>query len=226
MDDYPSNSHNRRDLPRPVEKKADDVPAEKRVERIIDGDVIRRKKPLGRRFKETFFGSDSQSVWQYVVMDVLIPAAKDMVADATSQGIERMLFGEEHHYGRRGGRRGGRNARTSEYTNYTRYSRAYDDRPPFPPIDRRREVSRRARATHNFDDIILATRAEGEEVLDRLYDLLEKYETATVSDLYGMLGLSGAYTDDKWGWTDLRGSQVRHTANGYLLDIPNPEPLD
>jgi hypothetical protein len=79
---------------------------------------------------------------------------------------------------------------------------------------------------HDFNEIILATRVEAEEVLDRLFDILNKYQTVSVSDLYELVGITANFTDEKWGWTELRGSQVAKVRNGYLLDLPRPEPLD
>lgn len=90
MDEYPTNSKQSRE--RPAEKKP--AAERKKMEQVVTGEVSRRKKPLGRRFAETFGGGDARGVAGYVVMDVLIPAAKDAISDAVSQGIERMLFGE------------------------------------------------------------------------------------------------------------------------------------
>ena len=87
-------------------------------------------------------------------------------------------------------------------------------------------MSRRARASHDFDEIILASRVEAEEVIDRLFDLVSRYESATVADLYEMVGVTGNFTDDKWGWTNIRGAGVTRVRNGFLLDLPRPEPLD
>lgn len=209
MDEFPSNSRERQRRQNP------EPPAQKKVERVVQGEVVRRKKPLGRRIAEVFVGGDAKSVWGYIAFDVLIPAAKDTFADAFSQGIERMLFGEARSYSRRTGRRPGGGG----YVSYDRMS-SRDRR------DESRHVSRRARASHDFDEIILPTRVEAEEVIDRLFDLTAKYETATVSDLYDLVGVSGNYTDDKWGWVDLRGAGVTRVRNGYLLDLPRPEPLD
>lgn len=223
MDEFPPNSYAKRERPDQI-KPAADVP-EKRVEKVVEGKVIRRKKSLGKRLKEHFLGNDSASVGEYVLDSVLIPALKDMVADATRSGVEHFLFGsEDRRYGSRGRTTRSRGSR-EQRTDYARYSRM-DDRPPFPPTDRRPTPNRRTRGSHNFDDIILATRVEGQEVIDRLYFLLEKYEVATVGDLYELLGLTSEYTDDSWGWTELRGATVRHTRDGYLLDLPRPEPLD
>lgn len=224
MDEFPPNAHNKRERPDQI-KPTPEVP-EKRVEKVVEGKVIRRKKSLGKRLKEHFLGNDSASVGEYVMDSVLIPALKDMIADATRSGVEHFLFGgEDRRYGNRGRTTSRGRGLTREPVNYSRYSRNYDDRPPFPPNDRR-TPSRRNRNNHNFDDIILATRVEGQEVIDRLYMLMEKYEVVTIADLYDLLGLTSAYTDDGWGWTDLRGATVRHTRDGYLLDLPSPEPLD
>jgi hypothetical protein len=87
-------------------------------------------------------------------------------------------------------------------------------------------MSQRGRAKHDFDEIVLDQRAEAEEVIDRLYDVVSRYEQATVADLYDLVGLSSTHTDHKWGWTDLRGSGVSRIRDGYLLDLPDPEPLD
>lgn len=199
------------------EPKTDEV---KKVTKVVEGDVVRQKKPITRRLKDTFVGGDAKAVWGFVVMDVLVPAGKDMIADAFSQGVERMIYGEARSVSRRTGARPGG---PSGYVSYDRYSRgpvgSYRREEP-------REVSRRARASHDFDEIVLATRVEAETVIDRLFDLVSRYETATVADLYELVGVSGSYTDDKWGWTDIRGAGVDRVRNGYLLNLPKPSPLD
>lgn len=210
--DFPSNRHKDKEDAKPEAKKE----TKEKVEKVVEGEAIRRKKSLGTRLKETFFGGDTRGVWGYVGEEVLIPAAKDMIADAVSQGIERMIYGEAKSSSRRTGRRPDGKG---PYISYDRYSRKKS-------ASRRSDISQRARASHDFDEIILASRVEADEVIDRLFDLVSKYETATVADLYDLVGITGNYTDDKWGWVDLRGADVRRVRNGYLLDLPRPEPLD
>jgi hypothetical protein len=207
--DYPSNSRSRNE---PEEQ------APKKVERVIEGEVLRRKKPWSRRIIESF-GGGTKGVGGFVLLDVLLPAAKDALADATSQGIERMLFGEVRSTSRRPrGNRGG-----GSYVSYDRYS---DDRNSRNRQSDRRQVSSRSRANHDFDEVILPTRVEADEVIERLFDLVSKYEAATVADLYELVGETSNYTDQKWGWTDIRGAGVTRIRNGYLLDLPRPEPLE
>jgi len=218
VDDYPPNSRKSREpkvestLPEP----------EKRAEKVVEGEVVRRKKPLGRRFTETFFSGSGRGVVSYIVLDVLLPAAKDTIADVVSQGIERMLFGEARSTSRR---TGARSPGSSGYVSYNRYS-AQPQNSVRRDDPRTHDLSRRARASHDFDEIILATRAEAEEVIGRLFDIVSKYEAATVADLYELLGITSKFTDDRWGWTDIRGAGVTRVRNGYLLDLPRPEPLD
>lgn len=194
---------------------------EKVVEKVVEGDVVRRKKPLGKRFSETFFTGDARGVFSYVVGDVLLPAAKDTIADAFSTMIERMLFGETRSASRRTG------ARPSGGSGYVSYNRfAPQQGPAARREDPRLEISRKARSTHNFDEIILATRAEAETVIDRLFDIVTRYEAATVADLYELVGVTPKFTDDKWGWTDIRGAGVTRVRSGYLLELPPTEALD
>lgn len=212
MENYPGNSRNRDIPPAPAEE-------DKKIEKVIEGEVVRRKKPLGKRISETFVGGDMRSVGQYVTFEVLLPALKDTIADVASQGVERMLFGEA----RSTSRRTGRGPAGGTYVQYNRFSSGERDKGRRADRD---YPSKRARASHDFDEIILATRVEAEAVIDRLFDLVSRYESASVADLYELVGASASFTDDKWGWTDIRGAGVTRVRNGYLLDLPRPEPLD
>lgn len=218
MDQFPPNS--RRIVPGPP---ASEPKEPKKVERITTGEAVRRKTPLGRRFVATFFKGDARQAWVDVIADVLVPAAKDMVTDAVTQGVERMIYGESR----------GRSRRSSYGSNITSrlsYGQYHSPVGRASGLSQRRDeersISRRGRASHDFDEIILPTRPEAEEVIDRLFDLVSRYEVATVSDLYSLVGVTGEYTDEKWGWDDIRGAAVSRVREGYLLDLPKPKALD
>jgi hypothetical protein len=213
VDDYPSNS--RRSKENAPELKIE--PEQKRVERIVEGEVQRRKTPLSRRFASTFFGGDARSVIGYVFLEVLIPSAKETISDAFSQGIEKMLFGDVRSTTRRNASRG-----TTGYTSYNRYS----SNTPANTRPEPRGMTPRGKAIHDFDESILDSRAMAEEVISRMFDLLSRYEAVSVGDLYEMIGEKTVFTDERWGWTDLRGAGVRRSRGGYLLDLPKPEPLE
>lgn len=193
-----------------LESSEPETPEDKKVESVVKGEVTRRKKPLGKRFHETFLGGDARGTAQYVVFSVLIPAAKDMLVEAGAQGIERLVYGESKRRP---------NPMQRGHIAYNRMGQPSDRPPPA-------QLSRRARARHDFDEIILQSRGEAEEVLDRMYDLLSRYDSVSVADLYELTGVQSAHTDQKWGWLDLRGSGVSRTrTGGFLLDLPEPQPL-
>lgn len=214
--EFPSNSRRpSKSAPRP-----DKLEPPKKVEKAIIGEVVVRKKPLGRRFVETFFGGDAHGVGAYLLMDVLIPAVKDLVVDIVTTGAERAIFGDNRAPSRRSGYRPF--GAQQSYTQYNRYATAS----PSQREDRRvQPESRRARNAPNHEEIIFATRAEAQEVLDRLFDLISQYEQATLSELKELVGLTGEWTDENWGWRDIRGTGIVLTRSGYLLDLPRPEYL-
>jgi hypothetical protein len=214
--EFPPNSQRpQRALPEKAEVK--------KVEQVVQGEVVRRKKPLSKRLSEIFMGQSPRNALEFVTLDVLIPAAKDTIADAFSQGIERMIFGDSRSPSRRAG--GYRPSSPTGHISYNRFASGPATGGSFRPRDEpRTPMSRRGRATHNFDEIILPSRVEADEVIDNLFILLEKYEVVTVGDLYDLLGVDRAFTDEKWGWRNLQGAGVtRVRSGGYLLDLPTPE---
>jgi len=76
------------------------------------------------------------------------------------------------------------------------------------------------------EDIILRTRGEGEAVIASLSDLIEDYGVASVADLYDLVGITGSFTDNKYGWTNLRTASVTRVRDGFLLNLPRPTPID
>ena len=209
MEEYPGNSRKDR------ERKEQDP---KDIKRVVSGEVVRKKPRFGKRLVTTLFGGeDAGGVWGFIANDVLVPAFKDMVTDAVQQGVERLVFGEVS--ARRSGHRSRPSSSSPAYTAYNRLSSSSLAHRREEP---RRELSRRGRATHSFDEIELQSRVEAEEVLSEMDRLLGEYETVTVADLYEMLGITGSHVDERFGWKDLRDARVVRTKGGYLLDLPVP----
>ena len=220
--EFPSNSHIQK---KPSAKK----PEPKKVEKVISGEAIQRKKSRSKRFKEIFFsGADSKTVFSHLTSEIIIPESKRLFLEIMNAGLEWKLYGSALSPGRRGPARG-----LGGGDFFNRGVIAYNRMSQQPlglgrPADPRDSVnlSRQSRATHNFDEIVIGTRAEAIEVIDQLYSLLAQYELVSVADLYNMIGITPAFTDERWGWVNLSGSDVTRVRDGYLLDLPRPEPLD
>lgn len=191
---------------------------EKNIERVTTGEARRKRPSLRKQFRDTFVSGTIKGSLQFVVLDVLLPAAKDMVVEAVAEGAHKLFFGEGRRYR---GRSSPPPSGPYGHVNYTQYAGPSATRP-----SSQRAMSRRARAAQDFDEIVLDSRTEAEEVIDRLYDLVGKYDIATVADLYELVGLPSGHTDYKWGWADLHGAGVSRIRDGYLLDLPDPIPLD
>lgn len=195
-------------------RTAEAEPTERpKIERVTTKAPVERKKS---RFAEAFSGDDIRSVRDYVIFEVFFPAAKNMFSDAVSQGVERLLFGES-----RGRSRSTTIGRTSGYVPYNRASSSGSGRREEP-----RTLNRQARATHDFREVVIQDRFEADEVLDNLQNLVDAFDVATVSDFYELVGITGSFTDNKWGWYDLRGSKIRRVGEGYLVDLPRPVTID
>ena len=214
--EFPSNSQGLR-------ARRGEPPAPKQVKQVTVGAANRRKKSLSKRFAEHFGGGSLRNAGPVVLFEILIPAAKDMIVEAGKAALDGVVYGEDHVSRRRSSRFGSDRGDRSFIDYQRRYAPTGGRREREEP---RHQMSRRGRAMHDFDDIILDSKAEAEEVIDQLFELVSKYEVATVADLYKMVGVESQFTDQKWGWTDIRGAGAsRVRGGGYLLDLPRPEHL-
>lgn len=176
------------------------------VDKVVKGEVVQTKKNKIQKVAETFFGGDLRDVASYVVRDVMIPAAKDMLYDTVSQGFSRLLFGEV------------RPRNTSSNRGYTSYSSISRDRNA-----RRNEVAVRNR--NDFDDVTFRDRRDAEAVMDTLRDTIDHYGQCSVADLLKASGISPRYTDYDIGWTDLARATIARYRDGYVLNMPRTESL-
>lgn len=189
-------------------------PGPKKVKVITTDGVTIKKKGLGRRVGETFVGDDAKGVTNYVIFDVLIPAAKDMIADAVSQGTERLLFGSNLRT--RGVTRAG-----SATSTYTAYNKVNEQK-------QRQSSSRPGRNNHDFQDIVFNDRAVAQDILEQLFELLSQYEQVTVSDFLESVGEKPSFTDERWGWIELVGTRVERArgGRGFVIGLPKPIELN
>lgn len=212
--DYASNSKKDRERSELLEKK-------ETLEKVISGEVVQKPKGISRRFKDIFFGGDAKDMVRFVAADVLLPALRNLVVDAVTQGTQNLVYGQS------------RMRRPGPHIDYRGVSRRWDNNPisrpyqdsarpsyPSPPALPRGRQNRR-----DIADVIVETREEAELVIERLQDVLEKYDVVPVADLYNLLGLETSHVDQKWGWTSLLGADVRQIRDGFLLQLPSLEEI-
>lgn len=195
MERYPSNSISRQ---------------RGRLEPVANGRS--REAKLSRRVREAFVSTESGSIGEYLLFDVLIPAIKATTLDTVVEATQRFFYGTS-------GRGRTSPPTRGAYTSYSNQSRVVSGRTTPAP-------TRRARSQHDFEEIVFETRVEASNVLDSLLVLIEKYESCTVQDLYDLCGITTEPVDATWGWKALGHATINRVRDGYVLDLPRPEPLN
>lgn len=200
MNDYKPNSN------RFKEEQKTKAP-EKKVEKVVTGKVITKKKSAFSKFADEFISEDAKNVKTYVLGEVLIPAIKKAISDIVTDGIDMILYG--------GTRRDGKRS-TADRVSY----RNYYDRGGSTVRDTRTATG------YSYDDIILNSRGEAEDVLSRMDELMDTYGLVRVADLYDLVGITGNYTDNKYGWTNIRNAEIVRVRDGYMIKMPRAVPID
>lgn len=200
--DYPSNSNTSKD-----------EEVEKKVTQVTTGKVTKQKKSFRKKVSESILSDDTdkESVTNYILYDVLIPATKSMLSDMVSGGVEMFLFGS---------------TKSSKMTRSRGVSKVAYNKPYRTSYDRepqRRDISYTNKARHNFDEILIDSRGEAEEVLSHLVELVDQYGVATVADLYDLVGVTSDHVDNKYGWTNLSRASVTRVRGGYLINLPRTQ---
>lgn len=189
---------------------------DKTVEKVVIGAVVVQKKSIGQKFKDLFIEADFKSVVRYVASDVLLPAARNMIVDSASKGVERLMYGENAVRRRNFGP-------GPRITYNNPINRGYRDTSyprTAPPINVTSRTSRQSQ-----DDVILESREEAELVLERMNDIIDSYEVTSVQDFKDLIGVQTNYMDAKWGWVYLGDVKIRQVREGYLIDLPPAEPI-
>ena len=198
-ENLPDNSHKSRNEKRQTESSSD----ERRVEKVVHGKV-KTKANNARKLTDIFISEDVANVKNYIIMDVIVPSIKKAVYDLIVGTLDMSLYGGRGSGGKRP------TADKISYKDYSSVSRR----------DERSYGSTRTASGYAYDDIVVETRGEAEAVLSRMDEIMDEYEQVRVADLYDLVGISGDYTDNKYGWTNIRNARVVRTRDGYKIEMP------
>lgn len=184
--------------------------------KVVTGEVVRKKKGLGRKFKDTFVSEDAGSVKDYVIFDVLVPALKDTLYDVVSNSISMFLFGGSR--GPSGGSYGRR-----DYGSYSRPQRGAKTsyRGSETAQERRRDVL-------DYDEIEFNNIVDANKVCDKLMWRMKEYGVVTLADFYDYVGITPDFTYEKYGWYDFGCvlEPKRMYGGKYYIPLPRPVRID
>ena len=185
----------------------------KKMDKVVNGAVKVKKKSELTKFTDVFISDDARNVKDYLLLDIFVPALKNVVFDLVTNGLNFVFHGRNAV--------GGRAIPASKIN----YNKCYTNRDSF---SRQPSMSRERRSALDYDDLIINDRGDAEVVLDTMGAAIEKYGHVSVLDLYDMLELDDApYTADKYGWVDITSAKVVPArGGGYMLKLPRAVPLD
>lgn len=179
------------------EEKTKDVSSNRNITSVVNKPVqVRKKSPVGN-----LVNGDIGKIGKDLATDILIPSFKKVCVDLVNNGIQLLLYGEVKNKTKNG---------------YVAYNKVGEER----------HSSIVKPSKFDIDDIVFDSIGEAEIVLDSMEEIIEQYDSVSVSDLYELVGVKGNYTSNKYGWTSLRSARVVRDRDGYILDLPRVKPLD
>lgn len=209
----PSNS-----IKKPTNPTEQVAPEPVVMQKITGGEVKIKKKGFLRRLASKVLADDAQNIKQFIVSDTIIPAIRNLIYDMAVGALDMSLFGGPSSSGRLGRSKN----RNKSYVSYQGY---YDSRQDRPSARRNREESK-DRGRISLEDIVFESRGEAENVLTAMVDVIDLYQQVTVANLYELVGVTGEFTDNRYGWTNLSSANVRRARDGYIIELPKPVVLD
>ncbi len=178
---------------------------EKKFEKVTTGKVTTKEKNDIQKAASLFIAEDLKTVRDHVIKDIMIPQVKNIILDLVWSTLSGVLNGDVRPRGTSG-------------NNYAQPSRV-----SYNSYSNRNNAPRPAVASPiNYQDVIFSSRGDAEEVLSQMIDALASYNCVSVADLYDLIGMTSNYTDNKYGWHDLRNAYVQGVSGGYVIRLPKP----
>lgn len=87
---------------------------------------------------------------------------------------------------------------------YNRYLKTYQDR---------------------FENVVFSSRREAEDVMDQCQKLIDLYGVLTIADLYDLIGINTVYTDNNYGWYDIKDWKICRIRRGYNINVTKAKPI-
>lgn len=183
--------------------------SERKMQQVGTGRSKTMKKPLRKRFLETFIADDvtKKDIGEYILKDVVVPSIQDAIMDGVN-GALGMMFGINIV------RKGSRSASSSS-SGKIRYGGYFTG-----GNSTKKETASRAtreRTSSTFEVQMKDNKQDALDIMEELENYLAEYPEngVTVADYYDAFGVSTEHTDNKWGWRDLTGMRLERVPRAF-----------
>ena len=180
----------------------------------VTTNVVIKKESEAKRLGKKFFSEDAKTVGSHVVESVVIPSLQKLLSDAVKGAIDWLIYGSK-------GSKNSSGVGTISYGSYYNRSGYTNPTPVYtnPMLNNKPTL-------YAVNDIIIADRGEAEEVLLRMKESINSYGMVSVGDFYDLVGQRANFTDQKWGWFDLRTADIIRVDGGFCIRFPKVQPIE
>ena len=180
----------------------------------VTTNVVVKKESEAKRLGKKFFSEDDKTVGSHVVESVVIPSLQKLLSDAVKGAIDWLIYGSK-------GNKNSSGVGTISYGSYYNRSGYINPTPVYtnPMLNNKPTL-------YTVNDIIIADRGEAEEVLLRMKESINSYGMVSVGDFYDLVGQRANFTDQKWGWFDLRTADIIRVDGGFCIRFPKVQPIE
>ena len=63
-------------------------------------------------------------------------------------------------------------------------------------------------------------------LISKMDEIIDTYGIVTIADFYDLAGVTGDYTTNNYGWTNIRSAEVVRVRDGYIIKMPKAMPID
>lgn len=214
--DFPSNSKTIK------KKEVGKLTEKKEIKPIVDSKVLKRKKTLGEKFKNSFISDESKDVKSYIIKDVIVPYLKNMFSEIIRGSTEMILYGGETpnvldmHRRSTTGRQG-------YYANRTSYNTAYNNTVRNSNAGR---VTTQVKPNgFGLDEIVFTNKRDAQKVAEYMLTYLEQYDVFSLAEFFELCGMDSEWTHTKYGWSAPLEISIVQIKDGWMLDLPLPVSL-
>lgn len=193
--------------------KEEKLPGPSKVAPITTNVKIKNTQSEKKPFRK-FFAEDAKTVGSHVVESVVVPSLQKLLSDAVKGAVDWLIYGSKGSGGQRSG------IGSVSYSAYYRQPNTFNG--PYQPA---MSQPQRPNAL-TVNEVTFYDRGEAEKVLQCLCESLERYGTVAVADFYDLVGQRCSYTDQKYGWYDLRPAQIIRAYDGYIIQFPKIQPIE
>jgi len=192
------------------QKNDEPIKERKKLDPVVQNATEPKKQTFADKFKAAMISEDSQSIGDYLLFDVAIPALKQTIQSLINNAVDMLLFGNST-----------RPVNRNMPANRVSYRSYFDNQAQNTYTTRPRS------AGYSYEENTFASRGDAEAVLYRMQEIIDRYQVVRVADYLELSDQPSSYTDNNYGWTDVSNVRIMRSRNGrYYLDLPKPMAID